>query len=222
MAPTYFRREPGIDAPTAIAAPHFRSSWCNPSQSKTPRQSCAARCSRGATHCRRSERHEAAETIATRTFPIAVPAGAIVSGFMPLKSEINPLPLMRRLAAAGASLALPVVVATRAAAVMRAYAFGDPLEARQWGIREPKPDAARSLSRYPPGSAPCLRPPRLSPRLRRRLLRHDARGAACQKIDRRRRHRLRRPGNRHVPTTPRDARLDLVLTEHGVIDFRIT
>ena len=23
MAPTYFRREPGIDAPTAIAAPHF-------------------------------------------------------------------------------------------------------------------------------------------------------------------------------------------------------
>src|SRR5262244_935490 len=23
MAPTYFRREPGIDAPTAVAAPHF-------------------------------------------------------------------------------------------------------------------------------------------------------------------------------------------------------
>ena len=23
MAPTYFRREPGIDSPTAIAAPHF-------------------------------------------------------------------------------------------------------------------------------------------------------------------------------------------------------
>jgi len=23
MAPTYFRREPGIDAPTAIAAPHY-------------------------------------------------------------------------------------------------------------------------------------------------------------------------------------------------------
>src|SRR5438874_10728259 len=28
MAPTYFRREPGIDAPTAIAAPHsFTASW---------------------------------------------------------------------------------------------------------------------------------------------------------------------------------------------------
>ena len=31
MAPTYFRREPGIDAPTAIAAPHFASVLAWPS-----------------------------------------------------------------------------------------------------------------------------------------------------------------------------------------------
>ena len=30
MAPTYFRREPGIDAPTAIAAPHSLSSRLMP------------------------------------------------------------------------------------------------------------------------------------------------------------------------------------------------
>ena len=39
----------------------------------------------------------AAEAIAARPFPVAVPPGAIVSGFMPMKSEINPLPLMRKL-----------------------------------------------------------------------------------------------------------------------------
>ena len=43
----------------------------------------------------------AAETIAARTFPLASGPGIIVSGFMPMKSEINPLPLMKTLAAAG-------------------------------------------------------------------------------------------------------------------------
>ena len=48
-----------------------------------------------------AERQAAADTIAARPFPLPIPAGAIVSGFMPLKSEINPLPLLRRLADAG-------------------------------------------------------------------------------------------------------------------------
>ena len=55
-----------------------------------------------------AERQAAAETIAARAFPVDVPRGAIVSGFMPMKSEINPLPLLKRLAAGGARLALPV------------------------------------------------------------------------------------------------------------------
>ena len=55
-----------------------------------------------------AERAQAAEAIAARAFPLAIEPGAIVSGFMPLKSEINPLPLMRKLAGAGAQLALPV------------------------------------------------------------------------------------------------------------------
>ena len=54
-------------------------------------------------------RAAAAQAIAERPFPLAVAADAIVSGFMPLKSEINPIPLMRRLAGAGAQLALPAV-----------------------------------------------------------------------------------------------------------------
>ena len=43
-----------------------------------------------------AERQAAAETIAARPFPIPVASGVIVSGFSPLKTEINPLPLMRR------------------------------------------------------------------------------------------------------------------------------
>jgi 5-formyltetrahydrofolate cyclo-ligase len=86
-------------------------------------------------------RAQAAATIAARPFPRALPAGAIVSGFMPLKSEINPVPLMQKLAAAGAKLALPVVCGRGKPLLMRAFAFGDPLASGVWGIREPKPDA---------------------------------------------------------------------------------
>ena len=64
-----------------------------------------------------------------------------MSGFSPLKSEINPLPLMRKLAAAGARLALPVVAGRGKPLTMRAYAFGQPLVAGVWGIREPDADA---------------------------------------------------------------------------------
>src|SRR5436305_2684822 len=89
-----------------------------------------------------AERAKAAEIIATRPFPVAMNAGTIVSGFMPLKTEINPLPLMRTLAAAGARLALPAIDGRGKPLIMRAFAFGDELAAGQWGIREPKPEAA--------------------------------------------------------------------------------
>jgi 5-formyltetrahydrofolate cyclo-ligase len=88
-----------------------------------------------------AERVAAAETIAARGLPVKVPAGAVVSGYSPLKSEISPVPLMRKLADAGAKLALPVVVARGKPLTMRAWAFGDALGSGQWGIREPKPEA---------------------------------------------------------------------------------
>jgi 5-formyltetrahydrofolate cyclo-ligase len=54
-------------------------------------------------------RKAAAETIVARKFPLAITPGTIVSGFMPLKSEINPLLLMQKLAEHGARLALPAI-----------------------------------------------------------------------------------------------------------------
>ena len=165
-------------------------------------------------------RAKASETIATRASALIVASDIVVSGFFPLKSEINPLPLMRKLAEAGARLALPVVAGRGKPLIMRAYAFGDALASGQWGIREPTPDA--------PEVAPDIL---LVP-----LLAFDRRGNrigygagyydmtiaalraakpivavgiayAAQEVD-------------MVPVTPRDACLDLVLTEREVIDFR--
>jgi len=87
------------------------------------------------------ERQAAAQTIAARTFPLAIMQGTIVSGFMPLKSEIDPLPLMHRLAAVGASLALPAIAGRGKPLIMRAWQWGEPLNAGVWGLREPKPEA---------------------------------------------------------------------------------
>src|SRR5207248_2162579 len=90
-------------------------------------------------------RAAAAQAIAARPFPVGISADAIVSGFMPLKSEISPIPLMRKLADAGARLALPVVAGRGKPLVMRVFAFGQPLIAGVWGIREPGPDAPEVL-----------------------------------------------------------------------------
>ena len=167
-----------------------------------------------------AERQQAAETIAARAFPVAVPPGAIVSGFMPLKSEINPLPLMRKLADSGATLALPVVAGKGKPLTMRAWAFGAPLASGVWGIREPGPEA-------PAVEPDILLVPLLAFDRRGHRLGYGAGyydmtitalrarkpviaigiGFAAQELD-------------LVPTTARDARLDLMLTERDVIDFR--
>src|SRR5882724_11743324 len=85
------------------------------------------------------DRVRAAITVAARPVPLAIGPGVIVSGFSPIKSEIDPIPLMRRLADMGARLALPVVVAKGQPLVMRSWAAGEPLRAGTWGIREPAP-----------------------------------------------------------------------------------
>jgi 5-formyltetrahydrofolate cyclo-ligase len=167
-------------------------------------------------------RAAAARTIAERPFPCAVAAGAIVSGFMPLKSEINPMPLMRRLADAGAQLALPAVAGRGKPLTMRAFAFGEPLVAGVWGIREPGPDAREVFPDIV--IVPLLAFDRAGRRLGYGAGYYDMTITGL---------RARKPviavGIAFaaqeipcVPTTARDAALDLVLTEHEVIDCRAT
>ena len=66
-------------------------------------------------------------------------AGLIVGGYWPIRSEVDPRPLMRRLAGRGARLALPVVGPSRL--TFRAFAFGDALEIAGFGLSEPLPAA---------------------------------------------------------------------------------
>ncbi len=165
-------------------------------------------------------RQAAAEAIAARQFPLAIATGMIVSGFMPLKSEINPLPLMRKLAAQGARLALPAVAGRGKPLVMREWVLGEPLDAGVWGIREPKPEAAE----LEPDIllVPLLAFDRAGHRIGYGAGYYDLTLAQL---------RARKPviavglafaaqEVAAVPATPRDARLDLVLTEREVIDLR--
>jgi len=167
-----------------------------------------------------AERQAAAETIAVRPFPIAIKPGMIVSGFSPMKSEISPLPLLRRLSDAGASLALPVVQGRGKPLIMRAWHFGAPLKSGQWGIREPMPPAPDVKPDILIVPLACF--DRQGHRIGYGAGYYDITIAAL-----RARKNVVAVGIAfaaqeipQVPATERDARLDLVLTEREVIDFR--
>jgi 5-formyltetrahydrofolate cyclo-ligase len=166
------------------------------------------------------ERQAAAEAIAARVLPVELTTGIVVSGFMPLKTEINPIPLMRKLADAGAQLALPAIAGRGNPLIMRDWTFGAPLKAGQWGIREPGPEAPEVAPDILIVPLACF--DRAGHRIgygagyydmtinalraRKKVVAVGI-AFAAQEIPK-------------VPATERDARLDLVLTEREIIDFR--
>lgn len=164
-----------------------------------------------------AERQAAAETIAARGLPVAVTPGTIVSGFMPMKTEINPLPLLRRLAGAGALLALPCIAGRGKPLIMRAWTIGDAFKEGQWGIREPLPEAPEVLPDI--ALVPLAAFDRAGQRIGYGAGYYDMTLAslrakkkvvaigiafAVQEVP-------------HVPATERDERLDFVLTEKEII-----
>ena len=70
------------------------------------------------------------------------PKGAVVSGFAPLADEFRAWPLLRRLAAEGYRLALPVMQGKGKPLVFRAWTPGDAMDSGVWGIAKPKADKA--------------------------------------------------------------------------------
>jgi 5-formyltetrahydrofolate cyclo-ligase len=166
-------------------------------------------------------RAAAAAAIAGRAFPLAIKPGMIVAGFSPMKTEINPVPLMRKLADLGAQLALPAIDGRGKPLIMRAWHFGASLASGQWGIREPVPQASQVDPDILIVPLACF--DRAGHRIGYGAGYYDMTinalrvkkpviaigiAFAAQEIPK-------------VPATERDARLDLVLTERETIDFRV-
>jgi 5-formyltetrahydrofolate cyclo-ligase len=166
------------------------------------------------------ERAAAAQAIAAAAFPVTIAPGMIVAGFSPMKSEINPIPLLRKLAEAGAQIALPAIAGRGKPLIMRAWHFGASLASGKWGIREPTPDAAEVFPDILIVPLACF--DRTGHRIGYGAGYYDMTiralrakkpviaigiAFAAQEISK-------------VSATTRDERLDLVLTEREVIDFR--
>ena len=91
-----------------------------------------------------SSRASAAAAIAARAGELALPAGAIVGGFMPIRSEVDVRPLLASLARLGHPLALPIV--------------DRPLRFRRWDGNEASLGPAGQGTLGPPPGAEELLP----------------------------------------------------------------
>ncbi|KPL52177.1 hypothetical protein ABB55_07995 [Prosthecomicrobium hirschii] len=163
-------------------------------------------------------RAAAADRVAALVETLDLPAGALVSGFLPIRGEIDAQPAMARLAARGHRLCLPVILDDRTTMIFRAWTPGDPLEPARFGLS------------VPPETAPVVDPAVMLVPLAafdrrgfrigygkghydRAIARIAAAGPlleigiafACQEIER-------------VPDEPHDRPMRVVLTEAGRID----
>jgi 5-formyltetrahydrofolate cyclo-ligase len=91
------------------------------------------------------ERARAAQAVAKRGLPVELKPGMVVSGYSPIRSEIDPVPLMREIAGQGGRLALPAVMARGKSLAFRAWSANDRLMLGALGILEPSPAAAETI-----------------------------------------------------------------------------
>jgi 5-formyltetrahydrofolate cyclo-ligase len=83
----------------------------------------------------------ASAKVAKRGLPFEITAGAILSGYSPIRSEFDPKPLMEKLSGQGARLALPAVLSRGKSLVFRSWSPNDRLTLGALGILEPSPAA---------------------------------------------------------------------------------
>jgi 5-formyltetrahydrofolate cyclo-ligase len=168
----------------------------------------------------RDDRAAAAQAIARRGLPIELTRGRIVAGYSPIQSEIDPVPLMHLLAAGGAQLALPAIGARGQSLQFRAWSPEDTLVSGALGILEPLPAAAELIPEIllvPLAAFDCAghrigygagHYDRTLAELRKSAaITAIGIAFAIQEVD-------------AVPALEHDARLDFVLTEAQVLDFR--
>jgi 5-formyltetrahydrofolate cyclo-ligase len=166
------------------------------------------------------QRAAAARALAERKPPIEITPGIVVSGYSPIRSEIDPVPLMRALAAQGARLALPAVMARGKSLAFRAWSPNDRLMLGPLGILEPSPAAAEIIPDI------MLVPLAAFDRAGHRIgygaghydftLAHLRKGKAITAIG----LAFAAQEIKAVPALAHDVALDYVLTETRVFDFR--
>jgi 5-formyltetrahydrofolate cyclo-ligase len=167
-----------------------------------------------------AKRSKAAQALAKRGLPIVIAPGTVVSGYSPIRNEIDPAPLMQKLALQGARLALPTVNARGRSLIFRAWSSNDRLMLGPLGIPEPSPAAAEVVPDIM--LVPLAAFDRSGHRIGYGAGHYDYTFAqlrrvkavtgiglafAAQEIE-------------AIPALPHDVRLDFVLTESGTFDFR--
>ncbi len=160
-------------------------------------------------------RKQMSEKVAASDLPFDVPDGAIVSGWFAMGTELNPYPLMKRLAEEhGCKLALPAIADGKL--IFRAWEPGMQLKRVGFGLSEPGPESpevdpdilfvpmlAFDLDGYRIGYGKAYYDGGLLRlRAKKRII---AAGLAYEE-----------QCVEHVPVEPHDQRLDYVITEEGV------
>jgi len=166
------------------------------------------------------QRAAAAQALAKRGLPIEITPGMVVSGYSPIRNEIDPAPLLRKLAEAGARLALPAVMARGKSLAFRAWSPNDRLMLGPLGIPEPSPAAAELIPDI------MLIPLAAFDPEGHRIgygaghydftLEHLRKGKAITAVG----VAFAVQQIKAVPALPHDVALDYVLTEKKVFDFR--
>jgi 5-formyltetrahydrofolate cyclo-ligase len=165
-------------------------------------------------------RTTASEKLAARGLPFEITTGAIVSGYSPIRSELDPAPLMRALAARGVKLALPAVMARGKSLVFRAWVPGDRLTLGPLGILEPSPAMAELIPDIM--LVPCAAFDRLGHRIGYGAGHYDFTLAHLRKTKPITTVGLAFAAQeiKAVPALAHDVALDYVLTEKKAFDFR--
>ena len=71
--------------------------------------------------------------------------GSVVSGYFPIRDEIDPLPLLTGVIEWGMQVVLPVILAKATPLIFRTWQPGDVLETKPFGLKEPLASAKVAL-----------------------------------------------------------------------------
>ena len=207
------RRPPGLPGPRGLKRLHGPRGAANPMLAKALLRAKMRSLRRGFAR----ENGRAALLAAEQSPPW--PAPGVVSGYFPVGSEIDPRPLLGRLALAGWRLALPRITSRRGTLQFCEWTQSDILVPDAFGIPAPADTAA--VIRPDLVIAPVLAFDRLGGRLGQGAGLYDQVIRALRATGPVLYIALAYNGQKvaHVPTEDHDERLDGILTETGYLEM---